>query len=89
MSAQHDLMTCRTPTLDDAPRLANVATSAWQVGFRGLLPQAFLDQLEASVSLARWQADLRCEREQPAYFLVVEQAGVVVRFSAFGFNRSQ
>jgi hypothetical protein len=30
----------------DAPQLAQVVTSAWQVGFRGLLSQPFLDGLD-------------------------------------------
>ena len=87
MSAQDGLITCRTPTVGDAIQLAQVATTAWQVGFRGLLPQVFLDQLDTSRSLARWRADLVREREAPPYFLVVEQGGVVVGFSAFGPSR--
>ena len=64
-------------------------TSAWQAGFKGMLPQDFLDQLDPAASRARWELDLDPARAGPPHFLVAEQEGEVVAFSACGPSRDE
>jgi RimJ/RimL family protein N-acetyltransferase len=78
---------CRKPVAADASRLAEVITSAWQEGFRGLVPQAFLDGMDPARSRAQWERDLHPDRRGPPNFLVVEQDASVVGFSVFGPSR--
>jgi len=66
-----------------------VFTSAWRLGFKGILPQEFLDRLDPSASCARWEIDLDPARFGPPHFLVAETAGQVVGFSAFGPSRDE
>lgn len=87
MSSGHGSISCRRPLLADAPQLAEVATLAWQVGFRGLLPQPFLDALDPVESRDRWETDLSPGRAGPPHFLVAQMQGVVCGFSVFGSSR--
>jgi len=80
---------CRKPSVADASTLSQVITSAWQVGFKGMLPQEFLDRLDRAASCARWEVDLNPARVGPPYFLAAEQEGRVVGFSAFGPSRDE
>jgi len=80
---------CRRPALTDAPQLAEVATLAWQVGFEGLLPQAFLEGLDAERSRAQWAKDLATEGVGLPHFLLAERSGHVLGFSASGPSRDQ
>ena len=87
MSSDDGSISCRRPSLVDASQLAQVATSAWQVGFRGLLPQPFLDGLDPARSRDRWESDLGPQRVGPPHFLVAEVHSVVCAFSVFGPSR--
>lgn len=80
---------CRKARVADAPALSRVFTSAWQIGFSGLLPQEFLDQLDPSASRARWEVDLNPARVGPPHFLIAEEEEQVVAFSAFGPSRDE
>lgn len=80
---------CRAPRIADAAALSRVITSAWKVGFKGLVAQEVLDRLEPAASRARWEVDLDPARQGPPHFLVAETDGQVVAFSAFGPNRDQ
>jgi GNAT superfamily N-acetyltransferase len=73
--------------LADAPQLAQIATSAWQVGFRGLLPQTFLDELDPARSRERWETDISKDRLGPPHFLVAQIHDVVSGFSVFSPSR--
>lgn len=45
----------RRATPDDAQALATIHVLAWQVGYRGLLPDSVLDGLSVETRTARWQ----------------------------------
>ena len=87
MSSDDGSISCRRPSLSDASQLAQVATSAWQVGFRGLLPQPFLDGLDPIRSRDRWESDLGPQRVGPPHFLLAHVHSVVCAFSVFGPSR--
>src|SRR5258708_39547141 len=40
---------------DDAPRMGEVHVRAWQVAYRGLMPDAYLDGLAPEERAAMWQ----------------------------------
>ena len=48
----------RAPTPDDAAALAALTARAWQVGYRGLMPDDFLDQLDAVDRRPAWRSRL-------------------------------
>src|SRR5262245_20879065 len=80
---------CRRPVSADIPKLAQVDVSAWQVGFQGLLPQPFLDGLDPARARARFEEDLTPGRKEAPHFLLAEQDGIVLGFSAFGPSRDE
>ena len=55
---------------------------AWQSAYRGVMPDAYLDGLQAEERVAMWR-DL-ISRTEPPPLLVAELAGDVVGFAAFG-----
>jgi ribosomal protein S18 acetylase RimI-like enzyme len=74
---------CRDARLADAPAIVQVWIDAWQAAYAGLMPDAFLANLDAKVALDRCEAALRTG--QPA--LVIELDGAVVGFSTYGPSR--
>jgi hypothetical protein len=68
MTSDVESLSCRRPVATDAPQLAEVATQAWRVGFHGLVPQSFLDELDPARSRIRWESDLASERTVPPHF---------------------
>ena len=71
----------REPTPADAAALARLHVSAWQVGYRGLMPDAFLDRLNADESEPRWAAMLARDASS---MLVAEEHGEVLGACRFG-----
>ncbi len=63
--------------------------SAWQIGFKNLIPRHVLDQLDRGTSRVRWESDLGSGRAGPPHFVVAEVGGVVRGFSAFGPSRDE
>lgn len=52
-------MNIRSAAPDDAAQIAEVHVLGWQIGYRGLLPQPFLDRLTAADRIARWTATVQ------------------------------
>ena len=48
----------RRATLDDAAAVATLQVRSWQVAYRGLVPDAFLDTLTEDAWLGRWSEEL-------------------------------
>jgi ribosomal protein S18 acetylase RimI-like enzyme len=72
---------CRAPIPADAPTLARLHVAAWQKGYRGLMPDAFLDALSAQDAEPRWVALLA---DDTGALLVAEVEGEVLGASRFG-----
>jgi L-amino acid N-acyltransferase YncA len=71
---------------DDASSIADVHVRSWQVAYRGLVDQGFLDRLSQAEHLSMWQH--RFEAADPdLHVLVAEAGGGVVGFSSFGPSR--
>lgn len=74
----------RWAVLADAPALAEIHVQAWQVGYRGLLPDSLLDNLSAAERLPRWRQRLSAEAER---VLVAELDGQVAGWLVIGTQR--
>jgi ribosomal protein S18 acetylase RimI-like enzyme len=74
-------MLCREPTPNDARALARLHVCAWQVGYRGLMPDAFLDGLSVDESERTWSALLADETPS---ILVAEERGEILGACRFG-----
>ena len=67
----------------DAPSLARIHVSAWQVGYRGIMPNDFLDTLSVSERETMWRQTLeRVSGDRT--ILVAEDDGTVVGFAGGG-----
>lgn len=62
---------------DDALAVERVRLGSWQAAYRGLVPDAYLDALDAKVTAARRRAVL-ADRDAPGTTLVAELDGEVV-----------
>lgn len=76
-------MLCREATVQDAHALARIHVSAWQVGYRGLMPDEFLDRLNADEAEPRWAASIV---ETVPRILVVEDRNQVLGACRFGVS---
>ena len=72
----------RSAVVGDVDAMGVVHVRAWQSAYRGVMPDTYLDGLEAEESVAMWR-DLISRTELPR-LLVAELAGDVVGFAAFG-----
>lgn len=75
----------RLATVDDAERVGEVHVRAWEA-YRGLLPDDFLDGLDAVERGERWRRNLS-EGRRDAPLLVAERDGLVLGMCAFGPDR--
>lgn len=83
----------RNPTIairwavpDDALALAEIHVRAWQVGYRGLLPDSLLDSLSVADRLPRWRERLA---ETTSRVLVAELDGRAAGWLVIGQQRDQ
>jgi ribosomal protein S18 acetylase RimI-like enzyme len=81
-------MTIRRARLDDAPALARVHAASWREAYRGLLPDAYLDDLNPRRLAVNWRRQILRARRSPQGPLegnwLVERAGGVVGFATTG-----
>ena len=76
-------VTIREAVAADAAGIADVHVRSWQVAYRGLIDQGFLDRLSYAEHLSMWQH--RFEAADPELHVLVAEAGdEVVGFSSFG-----
>lgn len=71
---------------DDAQALAEIHVLAWQVGYRGLLPDSLLDSLAAADRLPRWRVRLA---ETATRVLVAELDGQTAGWLVIGPQRDE
>src|SRR5690348_7497279 len=75
------MTTVRAATVEDVPALAALHLAAWQIGYRGVLPDSRVDALSLDEFLPNWERNI--VREGPTY-LIAEEAGEIVGFVSFG-----
>jgi len=74
----------RTASPDDAEGIARVHTTSWQVGYRGLLPQDFLDLLDWRSRRDWWRAELAAPTNPGRRVAVALMDEHLVGFTAVG-----
>lgn len=79
-------MNVRAALPDDAPAIAGIRVLTWQHAFRDIIPQPYLDAMDASENEAVWRGAI--SQEMPRV-LVAEAEGKVVGFSCFGCCRDE
>ena len=83
----------KTPVLvrpirvDDAEAVATAHVRAWQVGYREILPAAFLDAIDLGERVERWRGWLADEAFRLTRVVVAEVDGTVVGFAIHGTER--
>jgi GNAT superfamily N-acetyltransferase len=73
----------RAATLSDAPVIAAIHAASWQHAYRGILPDAYLDNLSPDDRLPMWTRILATV-ESPMHVGVAEIDGQVVGFYSIG-----
>jgi ribosomal protein S18 acetylase RimI-like enzyme len=76
-------MRIRPAAVTDAERIAEIHVRSWQAGYRGLLPQPFLDGLRPSERAPRWTMIVQQAAWPHQGTLVADDAGEVVGFTDF------
>lgn len=75
-------MNIRPARIDDAAAIAHVLIAAWRQAYSGLLPEQYLNALNAAEKTQHWQTQLGING--PGRYRVVEVQGKVAGFSVFG-----
>ena len=65
----------RAAHLDDAGLLAQVHVDGWRWGYRGVLPDAFLDSLSIEARAERWRAILARGAARERNWIAMDQLG--------------
>lgn len=76
---------CRPAGPDDVEGISTVRIRSWQEGYRGTVPQAYLDGLSVEAQIARWRA--RTATGVPGGSSVAVDDGQVVGWSSVGAYR--
>jgi GNAT superfamily N-acetyltransferase len=76
-------MLVRPVRSSDAPAIGSVHVRAWQVGYRGVAPDAYLDGMSLGERVTMWETELAAERQGTVLF-VAEEEGNVVGFGGGG-----
>lgn len=78
-------MIIRDANIDDAPRLAQIRIAGWEQAYRGIMPDAVLDNMNYERSVQRWHENLTAKRDD--YVFVAELDGQAGGFAAGGAGR--
>ncbi len=76
-------LTIRFAQLGDAERIAAIQVRAWQAAYRGVMPDAYLDALDADDRAAYWSGQVLALRPGQRLKVIMDD-GVVVGFAAAG-----
>ena len=86
MPAETSDLSSRTATPDDASAIARIKVHCWQKAYKGLLPQASLDRLDASSETEHWRDWLSAPAPDLLAYLV-EKDGLPVAYGLAGAMR--
>lgn len=81
-------MTIRPATPADADAIAEVHVSAWRCAYAGLIPQAYLDELDAGQFSASWHHSLSEPRAENI-IVTTDASGAIVGFCVYGPSRDE
>ena len=80
-------MRIRPALPEDAKSIAEVHVAAWQAAYRGLMPDAYLDELTVEKRTAVWQRSLALP--SPGTVVVAETKDSLAGFCLFGPTRDE
>lgn len=72
----------RPARTSDADAIARIRIACWQLAYRGLIPDAYLDGMQHDRSVALWDRVLAATERSTAHVFVAENDGEVVAFAA-------
>src|ERR1700760_1086948 len=78
-----DGVTIRSGRPEDAEGIANVHSASWRHAYRGIVPQAYLDDMHPEKTVERWRSALMGE-EPGAHLLVADDSGKIIGFEVYG-----
>ncbi len=82
-------MQIRTAVAEDAAQIADVHVRSWQVAYRGLMPQEYLDGLDPAQRAEMWARITSRADGNRRGVLVAEDETAVEAFVAFGPTRDE
>ncbi len=88
--SQHDdpAVSVRAARVEDAGRIAEIHVLGWQGGYRGLMPQEYLDGLDSTSRLPRWVQSLQtADGSRGGCLVVADDDGVLAGFANVGRSR--
>jgi ribosomal protein S18 acetylase RimI-like enzyme len=79
----------RDATISDAQAIAEAHITAWQVAYRGIMPDRYLDELSADIAgqVRRRRVHIAAPDEPRVFNLVAEDDGAVIGWLAAGPSR--
>lgn len=81
------MMLIRPATQADVPAIARIHVDSWRATYRGIVPDAVLDELSYAEHEDRWQ--LRVQEDAPSITLVAEDGdGAILGFAIGGKERT-
>ena len=78
------VMDIRAARMEDVPEIAAVHVRSWQAAYRGLLPQAYLDDLDPSQRIGQWKRILSAADWSHGGTLVADAGGRLSGFVSYG-----
>ncbi|MEO0688581.1 MAG: GNAT family N-acetyltransferase [Cyanobacteria bacterium J06649_11] len=79
-------MTIRTATLKDVKDIATIHVQSWQIAYKGLIPQTYLDKLSIPKREKSWQ-DILTNHQN--HTIVQEINDLIVGFANYGQTRDK
>lgn len=82
-------ITVRPAVVEDAAGITRVHITAWQVAYRGIFPDRFLDELSAGFGdrMKRWQVIITSPENPASVTLVAEREGEILGWLSYGPGR--
>jgi GNAT superfamily N-acetyltransferase len=81
-------MRIRNAVLEDAPALARVRVDAWRETYRGLIPDAYLDELSYAENESNFSNRIEAGERQGCCLVAEDEAGTLLGFAIGGIERS-
>ena len=85
MSAPDPSIVVREARLEDTDEVGRIQVRTWRAAYAGLIPEATLDRMDATLQSASWSRVFR--PAATTHLLVAERDGRVVGFAAYGPHR--
>lgn len=86
---EHEDVTIRPATVDDAAAIAQVHVRSWQEAYAGIVPAEHLSGLDAHARTPQWEQRLRSGPDDHVRTLVAQRGPAVLGFASYGPPRDE